>query len=86
MEPLNSETRILCVTDLNLKRNIRESVRQTSGSKSVWNKMGSYIQVGSEQPKESTVQRKERTKGCCASLHLWGIARVSAELQGEEKA
>lgn len=42
MESLDSKTRILCVTDFNLKRNIREIVRQTPGSKSVWIKMGSY--------------------------------------------
>lgn len=42
MESLDSKTRILCVTDFNLKRNIREIVRQTPGSKSVWIKMGLY--------------------------------------------
>lgn len=82
MEPLDSKTWILRVTDLNLKRNKRERVRQTPGSKSIWTKIGSYIQIESEQPKESTVQHRERTKRCCDGLHLWGITRVSAELQG----
>lgn len=77
MEPLDSKTWILRVTDLNLKRNIRERVRQTPGSKSLWTKMGSYIQIGSEQPKESTMQPRERTKRCCDGLYLRGITRVS---------